>query len=202
MLGLYTSIRYLYFFRKLHKRDGILAGTHDIIPIKAAIQKEESAFISFFNQITTSYILMILVTLFNVYYTLYLDVNPFGIATVSEVFFYGIQIYLIHSYRNQMINLEMDCVIIVPNRVYFINQIGVYKRTQTIKWVNNIRIISSSYQGFFGSLFNYGAIEIMIKGDTPALAITYHMRYVDQPIEIVNQINVLIEPQPFSDSIK
>ncbi len=200
IFGLYTGIRYLHHFRKIHRRDGILTGTHDIEPIKAAIKKEEATFISFFNQITTNYFLMIIVTIFNIYYVIYIDPTPFNINSLGEIFFFGVQIYLIHFYREHMIDLELDCVIIVPNRVYFIDQIGVYKRSQTIKWVNNIRIISSTYQGFLGSLFNYGTIEIMIKGDTPALAITYHMRFVDQPIEIVNQMNMLIEPQPFSDS--
>lgn len=200
VLGLYTGIRYLYYFRKLHNRDSILTGIHDIELIKRAIQKEEKAFISFFNQITASYLLMIFVTLFNIYYIIYLDPTPFNFVTIGEIFFFGIQIYLIHFYRVHMIILEMDCVIIIPNRVYFIDQIAIYKRNQTIKWVNNIRIISSHYQWFLGSIFNYGTIEIMIKGDTPALAITYLMHFVDQPIEVVNQMNMLIEPQPFSDS--
>ena len=94
-----------------------------------------------------------------------------------------------------MIDLEMDYVLIIPNRVYFIDQIGIHKRTESIKWVTNIRLITSSYPNFLGSLFNYGTIEIIVKSDTPAIATTYHMRYVDHPTETVNQINTLIEKE-------
>ncbi len=87
----------------------------------------------------------------------------------------------------------MDYIIVIPNRLYFIDQMGIFKRSQSIKWVTNIRLITSSYPNFLGSLCNYGTIEVMVKGDTPAISTSYHMRYVDNPIEIVNQINQLIE---------
>lgn len=199
ILGVYTSIRYLYQFRKLHRRDGALTGIHDIELIKTTIKEEEEAFISFFNQITTSYILMILMVICNIYYISYLDPKPFDMITFGEIFFFLVQIALIHYYRKYMIDLEMDYVIIIPNRVYFIDQIAIYKRNETIKWVSNIRVISSTYQWILGSIFDYGTIEIMIKWDTPALVMTYHMRFVDQPIAIVNQINLLIEPQQFEE---
>lgn len=62
-----------------------------------------------------------------------------------------------------MIDLEMDYILVIPNRIYFVDQIGIYERSQSIKWVTNIRLITSNYPGFLGSLCNYGTIEVAVK---------------------------------------
>lgn len=91
-------------------------------------------------------------------------------SAISEIFFLIVQIILVGYYRRRMIDLEMDYIIIIPNRVYFVDQIGIHKRTQSIKWVTNIRLITSSFPNLLGSLCNYGTIEIVVRNDTPAIA--------------------------------
>jgi hypothetical protein len=193
ILIIYSGIRYVIRFRKAHDRKSMLTGVHDIAIVKTAIQEEEIIFNSFFNQITLNYFLFFIITIGYLYYLIIWNgefTNPYSLA---ELFFLIIQIILVGFYRRHMIDLEMDYVLVVPNRVYFVDQIGIHRRTQSIKWVTNIRLITSSYPNFLWSLCNYGTIEVIVKNDTPAIAESYHMRYVNNPIEIVNQINMLIE---------
>lgn len=190
---LFSGILYIVRFRRLHKKSSTLTGIHDINLVKRAIIEEENIFTRFFNQITTSYFLFVVITFFYIYYLLIGKWNQINLSSIFEVFLLIIQIILIAYYRYNMVNLEMDYIIVIPNRLYFIDQMGIFKRSQSIKWVTNIRLITSSYPSFLGSLCNYGTIEVMVKGDTPSISTSYHMRYVDNPIEIVNQINQLIE---------
>ena len=171
----------------------MLTGIHTITQVKIALQEEEKSFNAFFNHITLNYFLFFVITIVYVSYLIGGNGVQTNLYSLSAVFFLIVQIILVAIYRWNMINLEMDYVLVVPNRVYFIDQIGIHRRTQSIKWVTNIRLITSSYPSFLGSLCNYGTIEIIVKNDTPAIAESYHMRYVDNPIEIVNQINLLIE---------
>ncbi len=190
-----SSIIYIHRFQKIHKKEGVLTGVHDIELVRKAIIEEEAIFSKFFNQISTNYYLFIIATFLYVYYLLFGKIDSIDFSAISEVFFLIIQILLIGYYRRHMIDLEMDYVIVIPNRIYFMDQIGIYKRTQSIKWVTNIRLITSSYPSWIASLCNYGTIEIIVKSDTPAIVTSYHMRYVDHPIETVNQINQLIEKE-------
>ncbi len=190
---IYSGIRYVIRFRKAHNRKSMLTGVHDIATVKTAIQEEEIIFNSFFNQITFNYFLFFIITIWYLYHLIIWNgdfTNPYSLA---ELLFLIIQIILVGFYRRQMIDLEMDYVLVMPNRVYFVDQIWIHRRTQSIKWVTNIRLITSSYPNFLWSLCNYGTIEVIVKNDTPAIAESYHMRYVANPIEIVNQINMLIE---------
>lgn len=190
---IFSGIHYVIDFRRAHTRESMLTGIHTITQVKIALQEEEKSFNAFFNHITLNYFLFFVITIVYVSYLIGGNGVQTNLYSLSAVFFLIVQIILVAIYRWNMINLEMDYVLVVPNRVYFIDQIGIHRRTQSIKWVTNIRLITSSYPSFLGSLCNYGTIEIIVKNDTPAIAESYHMRYVDNPIGLVNQINLLIE---------
>lgn len=112
-------------------------------------------FARFFNRVTLGYFLFIVATLFEVYYLVFVSGNYASFVPYLDILLLLIQVLLIAYYRARMIDLEMDYILVIPGKVYFIDQIGVHTNMQTLQLMSNIKIIQSSYPNFLGSFFDF-----------------------------------------------
>jgi hypothetical protein len=96
----------------------------------------------------------------------------------------------------------MDYVVIIPGRLYFMDQIGIHRSQQTIKLMKDILIIRGGYPNLIASFLGYGTIEMSVKFDreistydTPNILDMLHMHYVLHPIETANDMNKLLSQE-------
>ena len=103
-----------------------------------------------------------------------------------------IEIILLKIYRNGMIDLEMDYNVIIPGKIYFVNQSGVLSSVQTIE-SEKIKTIRSLFPSRIASLFDYGTVDILTEGDSQSLFGTMSMYYVTDPDGVVAKIQSLLD---------
>lgn len=70
------------------------------------------------------------------------------------------EIVFLSMFRKRMMDLEMDYNIIVPGKVFFVNQSGVLSSIQTIE-SDKIKTVRSSYPSKLASFFDYGTVDIL-----------------------------------------
>ena len=71
-----------------------------------------------------------------------------------------IEIYFLRYFRKRMMDLEMDYNVVVPGKMYFVNQSGILSTIQTIE-SDKIKTVQSSFPSKIASFFNYGTINIL-----------------------------------------
>lgn len=103
---------------------------------------------------------------------------------------------LLKSYRKKMLDLEMDYNIVVPGKIFFVNQSGVLSSTQTLE-SEKIKTVRSSFPSKLASFFNFGNIDILTEGDSLAMLGTLNMYYVTSPDAVVTSIQTLLDEQGF-----
>jgi hypothetical protein len=91
-----------------------------------------------------------------------------------------------------MMDLEMDYNIVVPGKIYFVNQSGVLSTIQTIE-SDKIKTVKSSFPSKIASFFDYGTVDILTEWDTQAMMGTMSMYYVTDPDRIVSNIQSLLD---------
>ncbi len=91
-----------------------------------------------------------------------------------------------------MMDLEMDYNIIVPGKIYFVNQSGVLSSIQTIE-SDKIKTVRSTFPSKIASFFNYGTVDVLTEGDTQAMMGTMSMYYVTDPDNVVSNIQSLLD---------
>jgi hypothetical protein len=95
-------------------------------------------------------------------------------------------------YRKRMMDLEMDYNIVIPGKIYFVNQSGVLSAIQTIE-SDKIKTIKSSFPSKIASFFDYGTVDVLTEGDSEAMLGTMSMYYVTDPDGIVTSIQSLLD---------
>ncbi len=101
------------------------------------------------------------------------------------------EIFYLKMYRKRMMDLEMDYNIIVPGKVFFVNQSGVLSSIQNIE-SNKIKTVRSSFPNKIASFFNYGTIDVLTEGDTEMMMGTMSMYYVTDPDKVVASIQTVL----------
>ncbi len=86
----------------------------------------------------------------------------------------------------------MDYNIVVPGKIFFVNQSGVLSAVQTIE-SDKIKTVQSSFPNKIASFFNYGTIHVLTEGDTQAMMGTMSMFYVTNPDGVVAHIQSLLD---------
>lgn len=86
----------------------------------------------------------------------------------------------------------MDYNIIVPGKIFFVNQSGVLSAVQTIE-SDKIKTVQSSFPSKIASFFNFGTINVLTEGDTQAMMGTMSMYYVTNPDGVVANIQSLLD---------
>jgi hypothetical protein len=98
-------------------------------------------------------------------------------------------------FRKRMMDLEMDYNVIVPGKIFFVNQSGVLSSIQTIE-SDKIKTVRSSFPSKIASFFNYGTVDVLTEGDTQAMMGTMSMFYVTDPDGVVANIQSLLDTPP------
>lgn len=114
------------------------------------------------------------------------------------------EIGLLRKYRKRMMDLEMDYNVIVPGKIFFINQSGLLSVIQTIDG-EKIKTIQSIFPSKIASFFNYGTVHILTEWDSQEMMGTMSMFYVTSPDAVVTCIHTLIDnpvSEPKNENIK
>ena len=195
-----SSWRYIRHFYKNQSTSGISTNPAEL---RAELHKWDTHFIRFFNaSVTNQWILSI---------TLILEIilvfafqkqlwNHFWILTTDTLVIL-VEIVFLRIYRKKMMDLEMDYNVVVPGKVFFVNQSGILSSVQTIE-SDKIKTVRSSFPSKIASFFNYGTVDILTEGDTQAMMGTMSMYYVTNPDGVVSNIQSLLDEKKTGDTIE
>jgi hypothetical protein len=103
-----------------------------------------------------------------------------------------IEMVFLKMYRKRMMDLEMDYNIVVPGKIFFVNQSGVLSSVQSLE-SDKIKTVRSAFPSKIASFFNYGNVEILTEWDNQAMMGTMSMYYVTDPDGIVTDIQSLLK---------
>ena len=98
-------------------------------------------------------------------------------------------------------DLEMDYNVVVPGKVFFVNQSGILSSVQTIE-SDKIKTVRSSFPSKIASFFNYGTVDVLTEGDTQAMMGTMSMYYVTNPDGVVANIQSLLDEKRAWNTLK
>jgi hypothetical protein len=104
------------------------------------------------------------------------------------------EIMFLKMYRKRMMDLEMDYNVVVPGKIYFVNQTGILSSVQTIE-SSKIKTVRSSFPSKIASFFNYGNVDVHTEGDSLAMMGTMSMFYVTDPDGVVANIQSLLDAE-------
>lgn len=186
-----SSWNYIRHFREIQSTAII---SENLTELRNNLQKWDGYFIHFFNASITNQVILfgtiigeiILVILYQKQLW-----DHFWILTVDTIVMI-MEIVFLKMYRKRMMDLEMDYNVIVPWKIYFVNQSGVLSSIQTIE-SDKIKTVRSSFPSKIASFFNYGTVDVLTEGDTQAMMGTMSMYYVTNPDEIVAGIQSLLD---------
>ncbi len=111
---------------------------------------------------------------------------------MTDIFVMITEIYFLKVYRKRMIDLEMDYNIIVPWKIFFVNQSWVLSSVQSIEW-NKIKTVRSIFPSKIASFFDYGTVDVLTEWDTFAMMGVMSMYYVTDPDGVVSSIQTLLK---------
>ena len=89
-----------------------------------------------------------------------------------------------------MMDLEMDYNIVIPGKIFFVNQSGMLSSSQAVEG-EKVKTVAAKYPGWLASFFQYGTIEIMTEGGESNLGTTT-MYYVPHPTDTAGLIQTLL----------
>jgi hypothetical protein len=110
---------------------------------------------------------------------------------LTDTFVMVTEIAFLKKYRKRMMDLEMDYNIIVPGKVFFVNQSWILSSIQTIE-SDKIKTVRSSFPSKIASFFNYGTVDILTEGDNITMMGSMSMYYVQDPDGVVSNIQLLL----------
>ncbi len=182
-----TSLRFVWDYRSLRKNTFEATDVHTL---KDELVRGDAYFTSLFNQLQTNFFLFIGIAAFYVYHVAFVSMFSTGLWAVADLFCILVQLFLLSYFVRNMINLEMDFAIVVPGKLFYANQKGMYADTQTLD-SDKIKTVKSSYPNFVASFFGHGNVEVMTEGDAAGLG-TILIEYVEEPEETVRNVNALL----------
>ena len=186
-----SSIRYIIHFREIHGNTEI---STDIHKLRSNLNLWDIYFIRFFNWSITNQIVLFLtiiieLSLVFIYQNQLWD--HIWILTIDTGIMILEMIFL-RLYRKRMIDLEMDYNVIIPGKIFFVNQSWVLSSIQSIEG-DKIKTVRSLFPSKIASFFNYWTVDILTEGDDVAMIWTMSMYYVTNPDNIVTNIQSLLD---------
>jgi hypothetical protein len=186
-----SSYRYINHFRKNQSTSGIWNNPQ---ALENELHEGDMRFIRFFDaSVTNQWILagtliaeLTLIFLFQKQLG-----NHFWILTTDSLVIL-IEMFFLRLYRKKMMDLEMDYNVVVPGKIFFVNQSGVLSSLQTIE-SEKIKTVRAMFPSKIASLFNYGTVDILTEGDSQTMIGTMSMYYVTNPDGVVANIQSLLD---------
>lgn len=165
--------------------------------IYSAIKKSEhsdEAFANFFNQTLLLLFILIGLTAFTVFTSissLFFSGGTQASFGMINAFLFIVQSGLFYGYLSAMINQEMDFKVVIPGKILFYNQRGVFGDSQSMN-AEKIKTINANHAGLFGSFINYGDVVVLTEGDQSGKG-QMSMDYVGNPVAIVKEIQKVLD---------
>jgi len=85
-------------------------------------------------------------------------------------------------------NLELDFWLVVPGRVYIIDQTGLLSSKQSIV-AQNIKTVEWIYPSLWSSVFWFGNIKFFLEGNIPQEKWIITLDYIKHPRKTIDLIN-------------
>ena len=186
-----SSWNYIRHFREIQSMAVL---SEDPISLIKYLELWDRYFISFFDASVTNQFILIVTIASEIWLMFFYQRvlwEHFWVLT-TDILVMIIEIILLKIYRNGMIDLEMDYNVIIPGKIYFVNQSGVLSSVQTIE-SEKIKTIRSLFPSRLASFFDYGTVDILLEGDTQSLLGTMSMYYVSDPDTVVAKIQSLLD---------
>ncbi len=186
---IFSSFFYIRYFRRIHGTPTIYT---DMEKVKNQVNQWDIYFINFFNwSLTNQLVLTILFFLeLSLVFAFRQDLTEHFWLLILDSVVIVIEFVLLGRYRKKMIDLEMDYNIVIPWKIFFINQTGVLSDTQTLD-SDKIKTVRAQFPGKIASFFNYGNIDILTEGDTAMMGVM-KMNFITDPNNVVSKIQKLL----------
>lgn len=189
-----STWNYIRHFREIQSSAII---TDDARKLRDNLSLGDTYFIRFFNASITNQLILILTMIGEIVlvilYQKQLGDHFWVLATDTLVMI--MSIVFLKMFRKRMMDLEMDYNVVVPGKIFFVNQSGVLSSIQTIE-SDKIKTVRSSFPSKIASFFNYGTVDVLTEGDTQAMMGTMSMFYVTDPDGVVANIQSLLDTPP------
>lgn len=186
-----SSWNYIRHFREIQSSAKI---STDLVSLRQDLSLGDNYFISFFNWSVTNQLILSLTILIEIglifVYRSRLWEHFWVLAT--DIVIICMEIVFLRMYRKRMMDLEMDYNIVVPGKIYFVNQSGVLSAIQTIE-SDKIKTVKSSFPSKIASFFNYGTVDVLTEWDSEVMLGTMSMYFVTDPDGIVTNIQSLLD---------
>lgn len=186
---LWWLIVVIIYIRRFRNIQGNKPYIEDIYSAIAKSKLSDTAFENFFNQTILVLIILLGITIFIVF-TSIMGAFVTGSSSISfgmgNALLFIIQVSLFYGYLSAMINQEMDFKIVVPEKILFYNQIGVFNDSQSMN-AEKIKTINAKHAGIFWAFINYGNIIILTEWDQDWEG-EMKMDYVGDPLDTVNEL--------------
>jgi len=186
-----STFNYIRHFREIQSSAIVSENTEEL---KKDLSRGDTYFIRFFNaSITNQFILFttLVTELFLVFIFREQLWDHFWVLTTDTLIIIW-EIIFLKMFRKRMMDLEMDYNVVVPWKIYFVNQSGVLSSIQTIE-SDKIKTVRSAFPSKIASFFNYGTVDILTEWDTQAMMGTMSMYYVTDPDWVVANIQSLLD---------
>ncbi len=185
-----SSWNYISHFREIQSSAIV---SNDLGVLTDNLNTGDTYFINFFNWSITNQLILLLTLLLEIYFIVSMQSAigaNFWILT-TDILIILLEIIFLKMYRKRMMDLEMDYNIVVPGKMYFVNQSWVLSSIQTIE-SDKIKTVRSSFPSRIASFFNYGTVDVLTEWDTQAMIGTMSMYYVTDPDTVVANIQSLL----------
>lgn len=186
LFTIYSSIAYIVDYRRSYGNDAKVLQTDDLLE---KLRKADHSFIRCFNQLQFNILAFVVIIVAYIAHIFLISKEIDLLFASLDTVFIIIQLLNIRRMIRMIIDLEMDFNIVIRDKIYFINQLGMYSSINTLE-ARKIKNIRSSYPNFLSSFFYYGTLEILTEGDDTLMGHNI-MEFVDQPEKTVENINSL-----------
>ncbi len=191
-----STLRYITHFRDIHGNTWIVT---DVRKLRENLHLWDTYFIHFFDWSITNQVVLfstIIIEIILVFiYRAHIE-SHIWILTLDVIVMF-IEMIFLKLYRKRMVDLEMDYNVIIPGKIFFVNQSGVLSSIQTIE-SDKIKTVRSAFPSKIASFFNYWTVDILTEWDNQGMMGTMSMYYVTNPDEVVANIQSLLDKKAAS----
>jgi len=181
----FDTFGYIYLYKKTHSIPTI---EEDIDAIIERNKKVLKNFLKFFNiSVLSSLLLFFVVCETVIFLFFFYSWNNFWLLGV-EIILNIAASFLIMKHRKLSMNLELDFWLVVPGRVYIIDQTGLLSSKQSIV-AQNIKTVEWIYPSLWSSVFWFGNIKFFLEGNIPQEKWIITLDYIKHPRKTIDLIN-------------
>jgi uncharacterized membrane protein YdbT with pleckstrin-like domain len=101
----------------------------------------------------------------------------------------GYYLFIMLFFFNSFIDYYLDVWIVTDQRIINIEQRGMFNREIAEHDLDKIQDVSGLQKGFFQTMFSYGDVHVQTAGEIQR----FIFRQIDNPFDVVRQINKLIQ---------